>query len=160
MQITLPEPVLSRLNQGEVLAPSLREICESDGTSYAVLDFIVNVPVTEPAEWADMQYVLGWDWGVRTLVTAAVVDLAGHQISRPFFLDTGCFDGQQARTRRQIDLLKARIAKLEARRDSFPNDDLRREPSIRKLAVQRRELNRCWRKYHARNRDLAHLAAL
>lgn len=96
---------------------------------------------------------------MRTLVTAAVVDLAGHQISRPFFLGTGCFDGQQARTRRQIDLLKARIAKLEARRDSFPNDDLRREPSISKLAVLRRELNRCWRKYHARNRDLAHLVA-
>lgn len=54
MQMTLPEPVLSRLNQGEVLAPSLREICEPDGTRYAVLDFIVNVPDTEPAKWADM----------------------------------------------------------------------------------------------------------
>ena len=159
MKMALPEPVLARLKQGEALAPTLREICEPDGTCYAVLDFIVNVAVTEPEEWSDMQYVLGWDWGVRTLVTAAVVDLDGHQLSRPFFLDTSRFDGQQARTRCQIDRILAKIAKLEARRDRFADGDPRCEPSSRKLAVLRQELKRCWRKYHARNRDLAHLAA-
>ncbi len=159
MKMALPEPILARLKQGEALAPTLREICEPEGTRYAVLDFIVNVPVAEPEDRPAIQSVLGWDWGVRTLVTATVVDLNGHQLCRPFFLDTGCFDGQQARTRRQIDLLKAKIAKLEARQDSFPDGDKRREPSMRKLAVLRRELSRCWRKYQARNRDLAHLAA-
>ena len=159
MKLPLPERVVTRLKQGEALAPTLREIQEADGTRYAVLDLIVNVPVPQPPEWSDTQYVLGWDWGIRTLVTATVVDLDGHQVGRPLFLDTGPFDGRQARTRRQIDLLKAKVAKLQARRDSFPEGDTRREPSMRKLVVLRREIDRCWRKYEARNTDLAHLAA-
>ncbi len=159
MRLPLPEPLVARLNQGEALAPTLREVQEADGTRYAVLDFIVQVPVEAAQAWEDMQSVLGFDWGVRTLVTATVVDLNGHQMGRPFFLDTGAFDGRQARTRRQIDQLKAKIAKQTAKLDSFPVDDQRREPSIHKLAILRREVARCWRKYEARNRDLAHLAA-
>lgn len=159
MKISLPEPLLARLKQGEALAPTLREVQEADGTRYAVLDFIVEVPVAEATAWGNMQSVLGFDWGVRQLLTATVVDLDGHQVGRPFFLDTSAFDGRQARTRRQIDLLKARVAQLEAQRDSFPVGDKRREPAMRKLAVLHREINRCWRKYEARNHDLAHLAA-
>jgi hypothetical protein len=93
------------------------------------------------------------------LLTATACDSAGQQVGRPFFLDTGGFDGRQARTRRQIDELKAKVAKLEVRRDGFPEGDRRREPSIRKLAVLRREIDRCWRKYKLRNQTLAHLAA-
>ncbi|HEY4386845.1 MAG TPA: zinc ribbon domain-containing protein [Ktedonobacteraceae bacterium] len=159
MKLPLPDLVIRRLNSGEALAPTLREVQETDGTHYAVLDFIINVPVTEPAEWSDKASILGFDWGIRTLVTAATVDLDGHYVGRPFFLDTGNFDGRQARTRRQIDLLKAKIAKLEAHRDHFPTGDPKREPSMQQLAVLRRELSRCWRKYDARDRDLAHLAA-
>lgn len=156
--LPLPEPVKTRLVQGEALAPTLREIVSPDGTRYAVLDCIVEVRTPAPTEWNEMQGVLGFDWGIRQLLTATAVDLEGHQIGRPFFLDTGAFDGRQARTRRQIDLLKAKISQLEARRDSYPVGDKRREPSIQKLAVLRLELNRCWRKYEARNQDLAHLA--
>jgi putative transposase len=159
MQLPLPAPVLARLKQGEALAPTLREVCEADGTRYAVLDFMVQVVVEAPPPWEEMQSVLGFDWGVRTLVTATVVDLDGHQIGRPFFLDTGGFDGRQARTRRQIDLLKKKVAKLEARRDSFPEGDPRGEPARKKLVVLHREIAHCWRKYEARNHDLAHLAA-
>ncbi len=159
MRLPLPDPVISRLKAGEALAPTLREIQQADGSRYAVLDLIVNVPVSEPDEWGEMHSVLGFDWGVRMLVTATVVDLEGHQVGRPFFLDTGPFDGRQARTRRQIDLLKAKVTKLEARRDRFPAGDLKREPSMQKLAVLRQEIDRCWRKYEARNKDLAHLAA-
>lgn len=158
-KLPLPDPVISRLKSGEALAPTLRAMQEIDGTRYVVLDFIVTVPVTEQASWSDMQYVLGFDWGVRTLVTAATVDLDGHYVGRPWFLDTGCFDGRQARTRRQIDLLKAKIATLEAQRDRFPAGDPKREPSTHQLTVLRRELDHCWRKYEARNKDLAHLAA-
>ncbi len=93
------------------------------------------------------------------LVTASVVDLDGHQVGRPFFLDTGPFDGRQARTRRQIDQLKAKVARLEQQRDRFPVGDPRRIPSEEALPVLRREIARCWRKYEARNKDLAHLAA-
>ena len=159
LKMVVPEPLLARVKQGRVLAPSLREIIEPDGTRYAVLDFIVEVSVPKAAAWENMQFVLGFDWGVRTLVTASMVDLEGHQVGRPFFLDNGPFDGRQARTRRQIDQLKVQVALLEARRDCFPVGDQRREPAMQKLAMVRREIARCWRKYEARNKDLAHLAA-
>ena len=159
MRLPLPDPVVARLKQGAILAPTLREIAEPDGTRYAVLDFIVEVPVTALAESAQIQRVLGWDWGVRTLVTATVVDLEGNRLAPPVFLDTGGFDGRQAHTRRHIDRLKKKVAQLEARREQFPVGDQRREPSERKLAVLRREIACCWRKYAARNNDLAHLAA-
>src|SRR5689334_23367995 len=77
----------------------------------------------------------------------------------PVFLDTGGFDGRQAHTRRHIDRLKSKVAKLEGRRDRFPQGDPRREASQRKLAHLLREIACCWRKYEARNNDLAHLAA-
>jgi hypothetical protein len=54
-----------------------------------VLDFIVEVPL--PAAVKRRQ-VLGWDWGVRTLVTATVVDLQGNRLSPPLFLKTGGYD--------------------------------------------------------------------
>jgi putative transposase len=145
----------------EIQADALRllEIVEADGTGYAVLDFIVEVPVEEQPEFAEMSTVLGFDWGIRKLVTSSVVNLDGHQIGRPFFLDTGPFDGRQARLRRQIDLLKAKVTTLEQQRDRFPVGDPRRQPSEDALALLRREIGRCWRKYEARNHDLGHLAA-
>jgi len=159
VRLLLPPPVVERLQSGEELAPTLREQAEPDGTRYAVLDFIVEVPVTAPPEQQQVRRVLGWDWGVRTLVTATVLDLQGYRLAPPLFLDTGGFDGRQAHTRRHIDRLKKKVAKLEAMRDQFPLADRRREPSERKLVDLRRELARCWRKYEARNNDLAHLAS-
>lgn len=67
------------------------------------------------------------------------------QLSRPLFVNTGGLDGHQARTRRQIDQLQAKRAKLEA-------DDPRR-------ALYEQEITCCWRLYEARNQQLAHLAA-
>jgi putative transposase len=158
-RLPLPDPVVERLQAGESLAPTLREIAEPDGTRYAILDLIIEVPVTELPEQKQVQRVLGWDWGVRTLLTATILDLSGNRLSPPLFLDTGGFDGRQAHTRRHIDRLKKKVAKLEARRDQFPSGDKRREPAERKLVVLRREMACCWRKYEARNNDLAHLAA-
>ena len=88
-QMQLPDLVVERAREGSPLAPSLREIVEADGTRYAVLDFIVEVPGERPAPFEDIQTVLGFDWGVRVLVTASVVDLDGHQIGRPFFSTPG-----------------------------------------------------------------------
>ncbi len=159
VQMQLPNLVIGRAQAGKTLAPSLREIIEADGTRYAVLDFIVEVPVEPPTTFEEIQTVLGFDWGVRVLVTASVVDFDGHQIGRPFFLDTGPFDGRQARLRRQSDHLKAKLARLEQQLDRFPGGDPRRKPSEQALPILRREISRCWRKYEARNNDLAHLAA-
>ena len=158
-QLSLPDPVLEHLQAGESLAPTLREIALPDGTRYAVLDFIVEVPVSPFPDPQQVRRILGWDWGVRTLVTATVMDLSGNRLSPPLFLDTGGFDGRQAHTRRHIDGLKKKVAKLEARRDQFSVGDPKREPSERKLVVLRQEIAQCWRKYEARNNDLAHLAA-
>jgi putative transposase len=89
--------------------------------------------------------VLGFDWGVHTLLTAVVLDANGHQLSRPLFLNTGGLDGQQARTRRQIDALKAARARLAA-------------DAPQQVAYEA-EIRQCWRRYEARNHALAHLAA-
>jgi putative transposase len=157
--LTLPDLLVKRFKAGKPLAPSLRAIVEADGSQYAVLDFIVEVPVEKQPSFEDLQTVLGFDWGVRVLVTASVVDLDGKQIGHPFFLDTGPFDGRQARLRRQIDQLKTKVAELEKQQDRFPAGGLRRKPPQEKLSILRREISRCWRKYEARNNDLAHLAA-
>ncbi len=159
MRLPLPDPIVEHLQTGAVLAPTLREIAEPDGTRYAVLDFIVEVPVAPLPDPKQVRRVLGWDWGVRTLVTATVVDLSGNRLSPPLFLNTGGLDGRQAHTRRHIDRLKKKVAQLEARRDRFPVGDPRREASERKPAVLRQEIACCWRKYEARNNDLSHLAA-
>ena len=159
LRLPLPPPVVERLRTGEDLAPTLREQALPDGTRYAVLDFMVEVPLAPLPDPQQVRRVLGWDWGVRTLVTATVLDLTGHRLSPPLFLDSGGFDGRQAHTRRHIDRLKSKVARLEARRDQFPVGDKRRASSESKLAVLRREIACCWRKYEARNNDLAHLAA-
>lgn len=112
LRLPLPPPVVERLQTGEDLAPTLREQALPDGTRYAVLDFMVEVPVAPLPDPKQVRRVLGWDWGVRTLVTATVLDLSGHRLSPPLFLDSGGFDGRQAHTRRHIDRLKSKVGSL------------------------------------------------
>ncbi len=157
--IPLPEIVKERLTYGELMAPTLREEQRVDGSRIAVLDFIIEVEKPELPAWESVERVLGADWGVHTLLTATPVDEHSEQVSRPFFLNTGGFDGRQARTRRQIDELKKKVAKYEGQRDALPSDHPKRPWYNQKLAIFRRELDRCWRKYEQRNRTLAHLAS-
>jgi putative transposase len=100
----------------------------------------------------------------HSLVTATVLELGEddepyRQVSRPFFLDTGGFDGRQARNRRQTDRLKRHIEDLTKKRDVLPKANPRREQYNARIAAYEAEKQRCWRKYAARNRELAHLAA-
>src|SRR5215471_10431333 len=83
LRMPLPPPVLERLQAGEELAPTLREIAEPDGTRYAVLDLMVEIPVARLPDPQRVRRVLGWDWGVRTLLTATVLDLSGKRLSPP-----------------------------------------------------------------------------
>ena len=76
--------------------------------------------------------MLGADWGVHTLLTATAVDNATNN-RQPFFLDTGGFDGRQARTRRQIDQLKQKGATYEHERDALPPITPNASGSIRSL---------------------------
>src|ERR1051326_8760003 len=107
-QIPLPAAVCAYLEQGATpLAPTLREISTPDGRRVAVLDLILDVPVRRVPLLAQQRRVLGFDWGVRSLSTASVVEKSTgqqrvRQVSRPVFLDTGGIDGRQARLRREI----------------------------------------------------------
>src|SRR5260370_36648553 len=157
--IPLPEVVKERLKDGELMAPTLREEHRADGSPIAVLDFIIEVEKTDLPTWESVERVLGVDWGIHTLLTATAVDEHSEQVGRPLFLNTGGFDVRQARTRRQIDELKKKVAKYEEQRDALPPDHPKRLWVNQKLAIFRREIDRCWRKYEQRNRALAHLAS-
>jgi putative transposase len=157
--IALPACLKERLRHGELMAPTLREERRADGERFAVLDFIVEVEKEALPAWERVERVLGADWGVHSLLTATAVNEHSEQVGRPFFLDTGSFDGRQARTRRQIDELKKKVALYEQERDALPEDHSKRAWYTQRLALYRREIDRCWRKYEQRNRALAHLAS-
>jgi putative transposase len=157
--IALPECLKERLRNGELMAPTLREERRADGERFAVLDFIIEVEKEALPAWESVERVLGADWGVHSLLTATAVDETSLQVGRPFFLDTGNFDGRQARTRRQIDVLKKKVALYEKQQDEFPEAAPKRAWYAQRLATYRREIDRCWRKYEQRNRSLAHLAS-
>ena len=149
--LALPACVVERLKAGASMAPTLRELVKADGRRIAVLDVIVRVPKSPLAKWEAAERVVGFDWGVKTLITAVVLSTTPGepdtpvQISRPLFLHTGGIEGHQARNRRQID-------GLHAKRDQLAPGDPARIPYDE-------EIRRCWRLYQARNRELAHLAA-
>ncbi len=157
--IPLPDCLKERLSHGALMAPTLREEYRADGERFAVLDFIIEVEKEELPAWESVERVLGADWGVHTLLTATAVDEHHEQVGRPFFLNTGGFDGRQARTRRQIDELKKKVARFEAQRDALPPEHSKRLWFNQKLTLLTREIDRCWRKYEQRNRAMAHLAS-
>ncbi len=157
--IPLPDRVKERCACGELMAPTLREEQRADGSRIAVLDFIIEVEKADLPAWESVERVLGADWGVHTLLTATAVNEHNEQVGRPIFLNTGGFDGRQARTRRQIDELKKKSARYEQQRDALPPDHPQRAWYNQRIALYRQEIDRCWRKYEQRNRTLAHLAS-
>jgi hypothetical protein len=83
------------------------------------------------------------------------------------FLDTGGFDGRQARLRREIDRLKAcrehyatlcnqALAAHTERQIPLPADLVRWQARVRDFEER---IGVCWQKYARRTRELAHLAA-
>src|SRR6266487_3733599 len=157
--IALPDCLKERLPHGELMAPTLREERRADGERFVVLDFIIEVEKEALPAWESVERVLGADWGVHSLLTATAVNEHSKQVGRPFFLNTGGFDGRQARTRRQIDELKKKGARYEQGRDALREEHSKRRWYNQRLALYRREIDRCWRKYEQRNRALAHLAS-
>jgi putative transposase len=173
--IELSESVVSRLSQGAMpQAPTLREIRTDDGSRLAVLDLILEVPATYVNELDQECRVLGWDWGVRSLLTVSILEKpegdgqeSYRQISRPVFLESGGLDGRQARLRREIDRLKAcrqRYRKLvkEAviarvqHKKPLPAHFQKWQDHIDAYEAR---IEICWKKYEKRNRELAHLAS-
>jgi putative transposase len=156
--ITLPATVCSYLWQGATMqAPTLREITGDDGSRVAVLDLMLEVPARYVSALAQETRVLGWDWGVRSLITVSILekpegDEPYLQVSRPLFLDSGGVDGRQARLRREIDRLKAQ----EEYKTDLPAHFAGWQGRVSAYSAR---IKQCWKKYERRNRELAHLAS-
>src|SRR5215467_2774695 len=74
-EIPLPAAVCASLEQGAMpLAPTLREIVRPDGRRVAVLDLILDMPTRKVPQLSRERRVLGFDWGVRSLITASVLE--------------------------------------------------------------------------------------
>jgi hypothetical protein len=150
--IALPGSLQDAIKNPERLcAPTLREVEEADGGRYAVLDIILERRELDEPAWENRQNVLAFDWGVRNLLTIVALTGSGEQLSRPYYLDTGGFDGRQARLRRQIDELKSKVEKLAKAERNVQRDG--------KRAVLEDEIKKCWAAYERRNASLAHLCS-
>src|SRR5206468_4060346 len=55
VEISLPECVTTRLEEGLPMAPTLRELVKADGSRVAVLDVIVQVKKAELADWQTVE---------------------------------------------------------------------------------------------------------
>jgi hypothetical protein len=63
-----------------------------------VLDLILEVGASYVGDLDQQTRVLGWDWGVRSLITVSILEQPEgtgdyQQIGRPVFLDTGGWMG-------------------------------------------------------------------
>jgi putative transposase len=173
-EMPLPTHVLAYLEHGATpRAPTLREVRQEDGSRVAILDLILEVPAKYVTPLEQEKRVLGFDWGVRSLITVSILEkpVAGDkpykQVSRPLFLDTGGIDGRQARLRREIDRLKAchdHYQKLMKNAEQanccagtpLPAHYARWQHQVEKYATR---IKQCWKKYERRNKELAHLAS-
>src|SRR3989440_5133081 len=172
-KIPLPSTVFTYLGLGATTqAPTLREIRSDDGNRVVVLDLMLEVPAKYVSPLEQETRVLGFDWGVRSLITASILekpegDEPYRQVSRPVFLDTGGIDGRQARLRREIDRLKAcrdRYAQLV--KQALTAKDQQEIPLPahfpgwqKRVSEYEARIKACWKTYERRNRELAHLAS-
>jgi len=171
--IPLPPTVFTYLWQGAAtLAPTLREMSSDDGSRVAVLDLMLEVPAKYVSPLEQENRVLGFDWGVRSLITVSILekpegDEPYRQVSRPVFLDTGGIDGRQARVRREIDRLKAfrdRSALLIKQAIGARDEQAIPLPAHfalwqKRVSEDEARIKQCWKTYERRNRELAHLAS-
>ena len=171
--MVLPETVARHLAGGaKSQAPTLREIHSADGSRVAVLDLILEVRAQYVPPLEQETRVLGWDWGIRSLITISILEKPEgeepyRQVSRPVFLDSGGIDGRQARLRREIDRLKAcrerydTLCKqaLSAHREQHTPLPAHVARWQEQVSAYERRIQTCWKKYERRNRELAHLAA-
>jgi putative transposase len=171
--IPLPTTVWTYLWQGATpQAPTLREIRSDDGSRVVVLDLMLEVPARYVSELSQEKRLLGFDWGVRSLITVSILekpegDEPYQQVSRPVFLDTGGIDGRQARLRREIDRLNAcrdryaqHIKQAEARQEEHGTPLPAHFPGWReRVKDYEARIKQCWNTYERRNHELAHLAS-
>jgi putative transposase len=173
-EIALPEAVCTYLERGATTqAPTLREIRGDDGRRVALLDLMLEVPAKYVSPLEQERRVLGFDWGIRSLITVSILEKPDdgeelyRQVSRPLFLDTGGIDGRQARLRREIDRLKACKQRYEQLiTQAVKASKEQQTPPPAHLPGWQHHVKEYdawikvgWKKYERRNRELAHLAS-
>ncbi len=133
---------------------------------------MLEVPAKYVSPLEQETRVLGFDWGVRSLITVSILekpegDEAYRQVSRPVFLDTGGIDGRQARLRREIDRLQAcRDRYVLLVKQALTAKDEQEIPLPvhfpgwqKQVGTYEARMKQCWKTYERRNRELAHLAS-
>src|SRR5258708_211719 len=131
---------------------------------------MLEVPAKYVSPLEQETRVLGFDWGVRSLITVSILekpegDEAYRQVSRPVFLDTGGIDGRQARLRREIDRLQAcRDRYVLLVKQALTAKDEQEIPLPvhfpgwqKQVGTYEARMKQCWKTYERRNRELAHL---
>ncbi|PWT79012.1 MAG: transposase [Chloroflexi bacterium] len=171
--VELPEAVRRYRRAGATTqAPTLREVDGDDGSHFVVLDVVLEVPAQLVPPLEREKRALGFDWGVRSLITVSILqrttgEESYRQISRPVFLDCGGLDGRQARLRREIDRLVAKrdtyrtlvtSAKTALSEQKIPLPSHFPHWQVKAEDLERRR-KACWKAYGRRNQELAHLAS-
>jgi putative resolvase len=166
--LTVLEPGEEKTPEQELTHDLLALIASFSGRLYGMRE----VPAKYVSPLERERRVVGFDWGVRSLITVSILekgdaDVLYQQVSRPVFLDTGGIDGRQARLRREIDRLKAcrdRYAQL-IKQALAPREEHGIPLPAHVAGWQRRvkdyetRIKQCWKTYERRNLELAHLAS-
>lgn len=156
-QLDLPDIVQAELARGGKLeAPDLRKAPDGQW----VLDIKVQAQ-PKGARRNPSKRALTFDWGLRKLITAVVVeqDDQGHikQLTRPFFLQVGGIYAKLKELRAHASLLQKKADRLRNRRNTAEPPE--RDAIIKEEQNTRAELAATWRRYHELQDQLAHQAA-
>lgn len=153
-EVPVPERVGAELARGGRLrAPDLRRTAAGKW----VLDLKVEAPPARKGKVPGR--VLAFDWGLRKLITAVVVQ-KGRQLSRPFFLRAGGVYAKLKELRAHASLLQRKADRVRRERLFAPGlyaDARERLEGVERKA--RAELECVWRRYRELQEELAHLAA-
>ena len=147
--LALPAHVLRRYPGAMLARPSIRV---TPRQTYFLLPLDLAVPALREGE-----RVLGLDWGVRRLLTGAIVEPDGEMTrttGRPYFFSTRGMSAKICRLRAQAELLATKITRIEKLLAGQPDPAL-----AARLVVVEREKAFLWRRISAANEQLAHAAA-
>jgi putative transposase len=156
-RLKLPEKVREELGRGGRLrAPDLRQ--RPDGTW--VLDLKVESVLRATGPWRSGR-VLAFDWGLRKLVTAVVLEEGPSgwvQLTRPFFLKLGGLYAKLKELRAHASLLRG---KADGRRNARRREQ---DPATRRALRQEqekaeKEWSAVWRRFRELQRQIAHMAS-
>jgi putative transposase len=154
VRLEVPSRLRRELQRGgRLLAPDLRQ----SRSCKWVLDVKVQALPKGTRHGAPGR-VLAFDWGLRKLVSAVVVE-EGRQVSRPFFLRVGSVYVKLKELRAHASLLRKKADRLKNRRLFAGLSGSERENIEAEEKRTRGELETVWHRYAELQEELAHLAS-